>query len=141
MRLFLLCLVVRRRSRVRETITRTSKARREKDSNSTSTSSDRTDTANTSPKRLFRHLHQHRHLTSTVLWLNEKSDDFALYPELEKAFFRNHRKLDVSCIVERDLFGNHLEANRNVQEAAPEFKIGTLSAVAGALILFSLPPH
>ncbi|CAN0371894.1 unnamed protein product, partial [Hapterophycus canaliculatus] len=69
--------------------------------------------------------------SASVLWLNEKNEDFALYPELEKAFFRNHRKLDVSCIVERDLFGSHLEANANVREAAPEFTLGTLTAVAG----------
>ena len=67
-----------------------------------------------------------------VVWLNEKAEDFALYSELEKAFFRNHRKLDVSCIVERDLFGSHLEANANVNAASPEFKVGTLAAVAGA---------
>ena len=72
--------------------------------------------------------------TTTVIWLNEKTEDFALYGELEKAFFLNHRKLDVSCIVERDLFGNHLEANPNVCEAAPDFKIGTLAAVAGMYI-------
>lgn len=66
-----------------------------------------------------------------VIWLNERKEDFALYGELEKAFFKNHRKLDVSCIVERDLYGNHLEANANVGEAAPEFKVGTLAAVAG----------
>lgn len=66
-----------------------------------------------------------------MIWLNERTEDFALYGELEKAFFKNHRKLDVSCIVERDLFGNHLEANPSVGEAAPEFKIGTLAAVAG----------
>lgn len=66
-----------------------------------------------------------------VIWLNENTEDFALYGELEEAFFRNHRKLDVSCIVERDLFGHQLAANANVQEAAPDFKIGTLAAVAG----------
>lgn len=70
---------------------------------------------------------------SLVIWLNEKAEDFALYGELEKAFFRNHRKLDVSCIVERDLFGHHLDSNAMVCEAAPEFKIGTLAAVAGVL--------
>lgn len=70
---------------------------------------------------------------SSVIWLNEKAEDFALYGELEKAFFRNHRKLDVSCIVERDLFGHHLDSNAMVREAAPEFKIGTLAAVAGVL--------
>ncbi|CAM9434211.1 unnamed protein product [Ectocarpus sp. 12 AP-2014] len=69
--------------------------------------------------------------SASVVWLNEKAEDFALYSELEKAFFRNHRKLDVSCIVERDLFGSHLEANANVNAASPEFKIGTLAAVAG----------
>eukprot|EP00903_Cladosiphon_okamuranus_P013984 g13005.t1 len=69
--------------------------------------------------------------SASVIWLNEKTEDFALYGELEKAFFLNHRKLDVSCIVERDLFGNHLEANANVCEAAPDFKVGTLAAVAG----------
>lgn len=57
-----------------------------------------------------------------------------LYGELEKSFFRNHRKLDVSCIVERDLFGHQLAANPNVREAAPEFKIGTLAAVAGVFV-------
>eukprot|EP00752_Nemacystus_decipiens_P008527 g7616.t1 len=69
--------------------------------------------------------------SASVIWLNEKTEDFALYGELEKAFFLNHRKLDVSCIVERDLFGNHLEANPNVCEATPGFKVGTLAAVAG----------
>ncbi|CAN0425997.1 unnamed protein product, partial [Laminaria digitata] len=68
---------------------------------------------------------------ASVIWLNEKAEDFALYGELEEAFFRNHRKLDVSCIVERDLFGHQLGANANVREAAPDFKIGTLAAVAG----------
>lgn len=67
----------------------------------------------------------------TVIWLNENTEDFALYGELEEAFFRNHRKLDVSCIVERDLFGHQLAANANVREAAPDFKIGTLAAVSG----------
>ncbi|CAM9617892.1 unnamed protein product [Ectocarpus sp. 4 AP-2014] len=69
--------------------------------------------------------------SASVVWLNEKAEDFALYSKLEKAFFRNHRKLDVSCIVERDLFGSHLEANADVNAASPEFKIGTLAAVAG----------
>lgn len=72
-----------------------------------------------------------RSLIVVVVWLNERSEDFALYGELEKAFFRNHRKLDVNCIVERDLYGHQLMANPNVREAAPDFKIGTLAAVAG----------
>lgn len=54
-----------------------------------------------------------------------------LYGELEKVFFRNHRKLDVTCIVERDLYGHQLAANPSVREAAPDFKIGTLAAIAG----------
>lgn len=80
-------------------------------------------------------------LPGAVIWLNEKTEDFALYGELEKAFFRNHRKLDVSCIVERDLYGAQLASNPNLREAAPEFKIGTLAAIAGLsflLCLFSL---
>lgn len=66
-----------------------------------------------------------------MIWLNEKAEDFALYSHVEEAFFRNHRKLDVSCIVERDLFGHQLESNANLREAAPDFKVGTLAAVAG----------
>lgn len=69
--------------------------------------------------------------TASVIWLNEHPDDFCLYPELEKLFFKYHRKLDVSCIIERDLFGHQLANNRKVQEAVPQFKIGTLAAVSG----------
>lgn len=76
--------------------------------------------------------------TAPVMWLNERTEDFALYGELEKAFFKNHRKLDVSCIVERDLYGNHLEANANVGEAVPKFKAGTLAAVAGTRVRLSV---
>lgn len=74
----------------------------------------------------------HANLYTQVIWLNEKAEDFVLYGALEKAFFRNHRKLDVSCIVERDLFGHQLGDNANVQESAPDFKIGTLAAISGA---------
>lgn len=72
-------------------------------------------------------------VAAAVIWLNEKAEDFVLYGELEKAFFRNHRKLDVSCIVERDLYGHQLESNPSVREAAPPFKVGTMAAVAGTM--------
>ncbi|CAM9108371.1 unnamed protein product [Phaeothamnion confervicola] len=68
---------------------------------------------------------------AAVVWLNERADDFVLYSELENNFYKYHRKLDVSCIIERDLFGHQLAANPRVRDAVPEFKIGTLAVVAG----------
>ncbi|CAM9490177.1 unnamed protein product, partial [Chrysoparadoxa australica] len=69
--------------------------------------------------------------TASVVWLNEHAEDFALYDLLETAFYKFHRKLDVSCIIERDLFGHQLASNEKVREAIPEFKIGALAVVSG----------
>ncbi|KAG5190314.1 cytochrome b5 reductase domain-containing protein [Tribonema minus] len=68
---------------------------------------------------------------ASVVWLNEAAEDFALYGELERAFYKYHRKLDVACIIERDLFGHALAGNRRVREAVPAFRIGTLAVVSG----------
>ncbi len=35
--------------------------------------------------------------------------------ELKDLYYRFHHKLDVSCIIEGDLFGHHLEANHEVR--------------------------
>eukprot|EP01084_Bolivina_argentea_P259793 438512_1 len=68
-----------------------------------------------------------------VIWLNEKEEDFSLYPELEDLYYRFHHKLDVNCIIEGDLYGNHLEANYEVTSAIPEYRSGILAAVSGPL--------
>jgi hypothetical protein len=59
-----------------------------------------------------------------VIWLNERAEDFCLYSELEKAYYKYHRKLDVSCIIERDLFGHALASNQKLRDAVPPYRVG-----------------
>jgi hypothetical protein len=60
--------------------------------------------------------------TASVIWLNERADDFCLYSELESAFYKYHRKLDVACIIERDLFGHALASNVKLRESVPPYR-------------------
>eukprot|EP00640_Fibrocapsa_japonica_P001264 CAMPEP_0113934824 /NCGR_PEP_ID=MMETSP1339-20121228/2086_1 /TAXON_ID=94617 /ORGANISM="Fibrocapsa japonica" /LENGTH=406 /DNA_ID=CAMNT_0000936765 /DNA_START=317 /DNA_END=1537 /DNA_ORIENTATION=- /assembly_acc=CAM_ASM_000762 len=69
--------------------------------------------------------------TATVVWINESSDDFVLYKDLEAEFFKYHRKLDVSCVIDRDLYGHDLTKNIQIQEAIPEFHMGTMAVITG----------
>jgi hypothetical protein len=61
--------------------------------------------------------------TASVIWLNERADDFCLYSELESAFYKYHRKLDVACIIERDLFGHALASNVKLRESVPPYRL------------------
>lgn len=69
--------------------------------------------------------------SASVVWLNENPADFSLYPDLEELYYKYNRKLDVSCIIERDLYGHQLTSNRQLMEVIQDFQPGTLVAISG----------
>mmetsp|Transcript_35833 Transcript_35833/g.56245 ORF Transcript_35833/g.56245 Transcript_35833/m.56245 type:complete len:443 (+) Transcript_35833:91-1419(+) len=69
--------------------------------------------------------------TANIIWANEDQEDFFLFKELEKSYFKYHPKLEVSVLLINDLFGHDLVKNNQIQEALPEFKIGTMAVISG----------
>ncbi|GMI41875.1 hypothetical protein TrCOL_g338 [Triparma columacea] len=71
--------------------------------------------------------------TCTVVWVNERSSEFygPAYKELEDEFYKHNRKLDVSCCLERDVYGGSLGENEEVEKSTPEYGEGTMAVVAG----------
>mmetsp|Transcript_24434 Transcript_24434/g.40134 ORF Transcript_24434/g.40134 Transcript_24434/m.40134 type:complete len:86 (+) Transcript_24434:488-745(+) len=55
----------------------------------------------------------------------------AFEKELEKSYFKYHPKLEVSVLLINDIFGHDLVKNNQIQEALPEFKIGTMAVISG----------
>mmetsp|Transcript_25680 Transcript_25680/g.33634 ORF Transcript_25680/g.33634 Transcript_25680/m.33634 type:complete len:446 (+) Transcript_25680:121-1458(+) len=66
-----------------------------------------------------------------VVWVNEDQEDFFLFKELEQSYFKYHPKLEVSVLLIKDVFGNDLTQNNQIQDTIPDFKIGTMAVLSG----------
>ena len=70
--------------------------------------------------------------TSSVIWVNEKTKEFNLaYDKLERQFYKYNKKLDVSCVVQDDIYAANLGENRQVVDSTPDFAEGTMAVIAG----------
>ncbi|GMH59758.1 hypothetical protein TrRE_jg4552 [Triparma retinervis] len=71
--------------------------------------------------------------TCTVVWINERPGQFyqEAYKELEDEFYKHNRRLDVSCCLERDVYGGNLGENGEIDASVPGYGEGTMAVVAG----------
>ena len=69
---------------------------------------------------------------SSVIWMNDKRDDFDLaMDDLEAEYMKYSTKLAVSCIMDDSASSGTLEGNREVEEAVPYFNPGSMAVVSG----------
>jgi hypothetical protein len=67
----------------------------------------------------------------SVVWVNKNEKDFDIaMTTLESEYFKYNTKLAVSCIID-DVRLNELVTNKDVEEAVPDFRPGTMAVVSG----------
>ena len=48
---------------------------------------------------------------ANFIWVNEKKNQFVLYEEIERLWYKYSKSLDVSCVLEQDCSGSGLMKN------------------------------
>lgn len=67
----------------------------------------------------------------SVVWINKNEKDFDVaLSTLESEYFKYNTKLAVSCIID-DSRLNELRTNRDVEDAVPNFRPGTMAVISG----------
>ena len=67
-----------------------------------------------------------------VVWVNGREDDFVLYKDVEKLFYKHPRQVDVSCVLEPEAAQGDLQGSAAVFEATPTWEPGCMAIVAGS---------
>lgn len=68
---------------------------------------------------------------SSVIWINKSEKDFDVgMKSLEEEYFKYNTKLAVSCIM-GDVHKNKFEENKEITDALPVFKPGTMAVISG----------
>ena len=68
----------------------------------------------------------------TVVWMNDESNDFEIaFQDLEEEYFKYNLKLEVSCVIDSLDDDNSLFSNKEVDDATPLFRPGSMAVISG----------
>jgi len=69
---------------------------------------------------------------ANLVWVNENAQDFVLYEDLERLYFKCPQKLEITCVVAQDVYGPGVWSDEEFSQAVPRaFRDGNLVIVAG----------
>lgn len=69
---------------------------------------------------------------ANLVWVNENAQDFVLYEDLERLYFKCPQKLEINCVVAQDVYGPGVWGDEEFSQAVPRsFQDGNLMIVAG----------